>query len=637
MGINRDMSVAAWATAGVPLLVTLAQTVLSLLDWTAGTIGVDGLLAPVFEVDVVFEAAVVFKQQPALVAFLFLLIAVAWGAQGAAMLWFRHRDAAIGVAGFAAVTYLVLFFGVYSDLFGRELATGQLVGFFSIPVVASALVVTAAATHDWSQDVIDRATGDLGAIEAAVEEAEKAFDARFDEEIGDLDALEPVAPSRVAEARSERAAFHERCDELAEEARQLEGTDDASRLRSAVPRLESRVEGLNPKEDVDRIATDLRQRVESGVRTDLDGIGARSAFGGSYTISNLPSEYREVDLPPEGGAVHVEDLADVIARRLRADDSLAAVGEALSVATEQCDRIESFLSEREAEVERRIDQIDSKIETVEGQIDRFPATVGSRVRDVLVENRVETVEGVAAIRRDVRDAKTALHECRFDDADRLLTEAEERSRRLVSLAEFLRSLDGRIDHGGSGVGIPDDVPEAAVEAVVPAFAQHYDTDVTVTGGRVDIGGASRSVREGDGDRAGGAELSGRSEASSDAAAAEAGGAADVRQEDGDGQDMKRVEEVLDSALYFLRELEEHARRSDNGRIQYQTDDLPPGVGTPSTLSNVERFLSHQSDLFDEVTLQSPEPPAFFEAVVADEADPETAVQTARERFIERYD
>jgi len=630
MRSDSNVPVGAWAVAGVPLLVTLVQTVLALLDWTSQDLGVNSVLAPVFDIAVVFEAAGVFKQQPALVTVLFLLISAAWVVQGVAIRVVRNRDVAVAAAGFASVTYLTLFFGIYSSLFGRGVGVVQLGIFFAIPVVSSVLLIGAAFTNDWSSNVVDRASGELGDLEVAIEDARDAFDTAFEREVGDLDALSAVAPSGVSEARAEREAFHEQCEDLLSAVRSLEGTEDATRLRSEVSRLESRVEGLEPHDEVDRIAGDLRRRVESGIRTEFAGFSVTSRFGGSYTLSNLPTEYREVELPPDDGAVHVEDLGDVLLRRLETGDSLSSLATAVSAATDHHDRVEAFVAEREGNIADRVDDVLERLDTVEEQVERLPDGVRERVRDVLVENRDDAVAGAAAIRRDVRDAKSALHDCKFDEADRLLDSAAERSRTLVTAAEFLRSLAGRLDHGGTAVDIPRGIDESVVEAVAPAFESHYDIDVVVSDGRVKFSDGHESSND---------ERAASDDPLPDPGVGGDGGepVGEAAGEPADDEDEKRPEEVLDSALYFLRELEEHARETNDQRVQFQTGDLPPGIGTPATLSNVERFLAHQSDLFEEVTLQSTETPAFLEVVVVDERRPGPALRTARERFIERYD
>lgn len=632
---DNDLSTVAWGVAGIPLRATLVQTVLALLDWTSRDLGVEGVLAPLYEIDVLLEAAMVFKDQPAIVTVLFLLIAAAWVVQGAAMRVPEKRDVAVATAGFSAVTYLVLFFGVYSSLFGRGLGPVQLGGFFFIPVVASGLLVGAAFGHEWSSDVVDRASGERGDLEVAIEEARDAFDAAFEAKIGELDVLEAVAPSGVSQAREERATFHDRCEDLRSEVRALDGVEDPTRLQSEVSRLKARVEGLEPQDEVDRIATTLRRRVESGVRTEFGGFGVTSRFGSTYTLSNLPTEYREVELPPDDGAVHVEDLGDVLSRRLESDEPLPSIAAAVSTAIDHAERVESFVEEREASVAGRLEAVEQRLDTVEEQVASQPEGVRERVGNVLVENREETIAGAAAIERDVRDAKTALHDCNFDEVDRLLDAAEERSRTLVTAAEFLRSLAGRLDHGSGAVDVPPAVDDAIVEAVAPAFETQYDAEITVADGRVELDDESNP----DDPRGRSADAGASADSPPDPKSVDDGvehveeptGASASEEAD------KRPEEVLDSALYFLRELEEQASDPDGQRVQFQTGDLPPGIATPATLSNVRRFLAHQSDLFEEVTLQSTETPAFVEIVVTDEARPVPALRTARERFIERYD
>jgi len=54
------------------------------------------------------------------------------------------------------------------------------------------------------------------------------------------------------------------------------------------------------------------------------------------------------------------------------------------------------------------------------------------------------------------------------------------------------------------------------------------------------------------------------------------------------------------------------------------------------LVNVERFAGRQSDLFESVDLQSPEPPGFIEFTPADGESIERSMSTARERFREKY-
>lgn len=624
---GRNVPTAAWVVGGVPLLVTLIQTVLSLLDWTSRTLGIEATLEPVFAIDVLYEAAIVFKSRPGLVTSLFILIATAWIVQGLAMFVVRQRDLAFGAAGLASVLYLVLFFGVYSPLFDAGIGAGQLVGFFLVPVVATGLVLGAAYTHDWTEEVLERTGGRLGELEGQISEARERFETEVDDHVVDLSAYEAVAPTGVAEARESRERFHERCDDLLARVNELQATADPATRRSNVSSLAEQVEVLDPEASARELVTSLRRRVTSGVRTEFGSTSVRSTFGGEYTLSNLPTEYREVTLPPSGDAVHIDDLGDMLVRRLDSGEPLSEVGPAVTAAADHLASVREFLGDRETEVEAARDRVEERIETVRNGIDRLPAPLHDRIEELLIENRHDSVVGARAIERRVDDAVEALHDCQFGECERLLAAAENDANRLVNVIEFLRSVDGRVDHGGSGVEIPTDVDQGLVRTVAPLFADHYDRDVVVEDDRIEIAGddpdGPADDRQGETvepDRPDEPAVTGGSSGSGD----------------GGGNVEKRPEEVLDSALFLLRELEEAARTSDGDRVQYQTGDLPSTIGEPSVLRNVERFLSHQTGLFDEVTLQSPEPPAFLEVVVAAETRPAEAMREARERFTERY-
>ncbi|SDY78990.1 hypothetical protein [Halopenitus persicus] len=657
---DLDVSVVAWGIAGIPLLVTFVQTVLSLLDWTSETLGLRGVLDPIYSIDVVFQAAEVFKDQPSLVAALFVLITIAWVVQGAAMIVLDHRDLAFGAAGLASILYLVLFFGVYSSLFGSGVGAGQLVGFFAIPVIATALVGSAAWIHDWSEEVLEETSGRLGDQEARIGDARERFETVFEQRIGSLDALEPVAPTGVGEAESAADRFHDRCDDLLAEIDRIQRIEDPDRRREEVSKLESRIDSLDPEAEVDRIASELRRRVVSGVRTEFGDVTVRSRYGGAYTLANLPTEYREVSLPPDGDAVRTDDLNGVLQERLDRGVPLPDVGEAIGAAAAHLDRIESFLADHEERADGTIQRVRSRLETVEEQLDRLPESVRSSARGVLVENRVESITGRTAIERTLSDATDALHDCAFDECERLLDRADEESERLVTAAEFLRALDGRVQHGGSSVDIPATVNPDAVAPVAETMAEAHDTTVSVEDDRVRIGdgddgdgsafdspagatgptgpgGAAGRTSGGDGTGGNGRGVAGSADHDATDRADRGGAAAEgaAAEDDRDGT-AKRPEEVLDAALYFLRELEEHARSTDGSRVQYQIADLPSTIADPDMLRNVERFLRNQSDLIAEVDLQDPEPPAFFEVVVADERQATTAIRTARERFTERY-
>ncbi|MUV56575.1 hypothetical protein [Halogeometricum sp. CBA1124] len=181
-------ALASWGLAGLPLVMILGQSLLALLGENAQSTGLVAVIGPLYDVAVLYEAAVVFKASPALVVGLFALITVGWVGEGVAIAVRPHRDAAFAAAGFVSLLFVVLFFGVYSELFGAGLPAGQLVGFFSIPVVTSGLVVAAAVARDWELDVVESAGAAAGESEAELERVRDQFETLFEERIGDPDA-----------------------------------------------------------------------------------------------------------------------------------------------------------------------------------------------------------------------------------------------------------------------------------------------------------------------------------------------------------------------------------------------------------------------------------------------------------------
>ena len=627
MSFDLDRSSGAWFVAGVPLVVTFFQTVFALLDWTTESAGIATLLEPVLAIDVVFEAAEVFKDRPALVVSLFILITGAWAAQGTATFVKQHRDAAFAAAGLAGVLYLVLFFGVYSPLFGQGLPTGQLVGFFLIPILATGLVVASALTYDWSEEVLDEVAGEVGTLESTLSERRSTFETEYDARIGDLSGIEPIAPTGVERAREQRAAFVDDCDSIAEALDDLREVRDPDAARATINELSGRVESLDPEETVDRIADGLRTRLVSGIRTEFGSVQFRSRFGERYRTSNLPAQHRELVVSPWNETVRLNQLGEALARRAEEGASIGDLSTAVTAALDHVERAEQFVEEHEAETESNLERIETCCTTVIEQVERLDGDYGARVTELLVENRHERLLGVRGIERERDEALEEFHDCRFSESDRRLSAAAEEAQTLVTTAEFVRSIVGRLEYESSTVSIPDEVPVAVVRELLAAIEREFDVDAEVRGTELQItyGDSDRDRRHGTTAETGGGNGNERTEA-----------VTEVREPSEPSTTTERPEDVLDEVLFVLRELEGAARAASETSVQYQTADLPPSVGRPAVLANVERFLGNQSDLIRDVELQRDAPPGFLEVVVADEIQPARAIQTARERYTQQY-
>ena len=145
---------AGWGLAGLPVVGTFLQAAFALAGVEARTLPVVGGVVDAFiSLQVFKQAAIQFKASTAVVLVLFVLIAAAWVGQGFTMELLRNRDATFACAGLVSVLFLVLFFGVYSSLFGSGIGVAQLALFFAVPFVASAGALGGAWLRDWEVDL----------------------------------------------------------------------------------------------------------------------------------------------------------------------------------------------------------------------------------------------------------------------------------------------------------------------------------------------------------------------------------------------------------------------------------------------------------------------------------------------------
>jgi hypothetical protein len=124
---------------------------------------------------------------------------------------------------------------------------------------------------------------------------------------GDLDRLERVAPTGIERATERKAEFEEQCRTLEHRIESTRATEEPEELRAEIADLESQIGQLSPERVIKEIDEELRRHLRSGVRTEFGSVEVRSRFDQPFTLTNLPTDYREVELPPSGDVVHVED------------------------------------------------------------------------------------------------------------------------------------------------------------------------------------------------------------------------------------------------------------------------------------------------------------------------------------------
>ena len=644
-GRETKPTLAAWGLAGVPILATFVQTTLAMIETTLGSAGLGGVQDAIRSIAVFDAAAVLMWQSPTLVFGLFILIAGAWAAQGVAQFRRRNRDVTFAAAGLVSVLFFALFFGVYAPMFGMDVPMVQVVGFFAVPVVASGAAIGAALRHDWDEEIVEEKSAELAEVASELDEKREEFEETYRRRIGDLDALSDVAPTGVERAKDSRREFRRECDDIAEDLDAAE-RQSADQLRADAAALRSRVESLDPETEVQRIDDELRERVSSGVKTTYGTIQCWSRYDRAYELVNLPSRFREVDVPAFDSSVHIDRVSDVLSNRVEEGDDLQTVGAAVGQVDDHVERVEAHVGEREAAFAETAEAAESDLETVEEKIERFDGRVADRLSEVAAEGRHDDLPSVRDVRAELDAGRDDLHDCRFDDAERRVESAAGSASELVTLVEFVWSVVGTIDHGGERVSLPSGVDEELVAELRAAFERDYDAEFRVEDGAVwltypdepveaEAGGSRTASGSGsvgavesrsDGREASGREASGREASGRDA--------------DGDGRDGRderaRPEEIIDSVLFVLRELKNAGRETDADRAELQTDDLPESVATPAVLNRVEQFAERQTDVIAEFDVQEDAPPGFVEMVPKDGTSTDRAIDALHERYQEQY-
>ena len=616
-------SLAAWGVAGLPLVATLVQTLMALFGYTSESAGIEPVTGPLLSVPVLFEAAVVFKQSSAVVLGLFLLIALAWAGQGIGMFVLESREAAYGAASLGGVLFFVLFFGVYAPLFGAEAGVplAQLVLFSLVPVIASAAMLYGAYRYPWERTVERRANADLGEVESELSRIESRFDDGFDRRFPDesLTTLAATAPRAVEDAREDRADFDSDVREIRDRIEECRSLPPERRHR-AVTEIETRVGSLSADERLDTIESDLCDRLASRLEAEYGTITITSPLGEPYELVNLPTQYREIDLPGASGPVHVDRLGETLAELAR-ESSLGTVAEAVESADRAIERTERYVDDRASETLSAIETAEDNCSTVESQVRDRRLTITDRLEAIVIDGRTEAVAGVSDVRDDLQRARDRLHACDFDDAARIAREAADTSDQLVLIAEFAGVVSSAADGGRQSVSVPADLPTGVGDALANAAERaHQGVTVTVRDGTLQFDHPTTTDR--DTDDADEPEQTG------------GGSVAEQTTQTTERETVAPMESVVDEVLYVLGEFVEKASPEETV-LQYSLSELPESMATRDVLINVRRFAQRQSDLLEDVTLQSPEPPGFVE-FTANDTDIDRALEQTRERFRERY-
>ncbi len=311
--------------------------------------------------------------------------------------------------------------------------------------------------------------------------------------------------------------------------------------------------------------------------------------------------------------MYVRDLERELVAVIESDASVATVSDAVADARRGLDRIERHVTDREEPVVAAVETTESDLDTVESELDRDRLPFTDRLREVAVDGRTDAARGTRELRRELRRVRDLLHDCEFDTARRDAEAVGEAADRLVVFVEFAGSVWSTVDSRGSGANVPRELSDGLVNVLAQAV-ERADEGVAVGHDADRLAFEYADVTP---------EPTADEETEPDP------------DPTADDETIAQPDTVVDEVLYVLRELSTAAERGDTF-LQYSLDELPDSMANPDVLVNLRRFTERQTDLFDRVELQSPEPPGFLELTAAADTDVGEAVATARDRFRDRH-
>ncbi|MBX0325241.1 hypothetical protein EGH21_19630 [Halomicroarcula sp. F13] len=517
----------------------------------------------------------------------------------------------LGATGFVTL-FLVLFELVYLPVLSADVPTAQVAGFLLVPVVAAAASWGASLVFEWDITLDEETSEQLSAARKDARKALEQFDDQVDAAASEstLSSLRSFAPAAVESFETEMAAFREECQSVVDRADDLtEGPESSRERNDAAAQVRTDAEGLNPEERANRLQRELERAVVDRIRDEFGDLHYVSRYDQAYEVRNLRS-YNEISLPTlDGPPVQIGgDQHELDDRLVNAIDTqgLGPVANAIERVETHLSDLETALDEHETRVATGLDAADESLVLAEDHLDNLDGVAQERLREYLLEGRTPDETLSVPNRLSVSDAKTdaqvALHEGRFDAAERYAKEAREEAAAVQAIAEFFgESVVATIDYGSGSIPVPGVVGKDLTAQLRVPFEQSYGVEYAVKGTTLEIAGDGEATAD-DHDTA-----RGRTETTTN------------------GADP-------DDVLYVLRELQSTATASaSDDTVELQTEQLPEKFVSDEVLREAQSFAERQGDV---VGMEVPEdpPPGFVSIKVADGVSPQRVMDDLQNQY-----
>jgi hypothetical protein len=637
---RRRVAAGCWAVAGLPILASFVQATVALFETTATTIPLIGSLTQfLWSVSVFRTAGNIFRSSSTIVFILFVLIALAWIAQGIGLFALQHRVMTLGATGFVTL-FLVLFELVYLPIASAGIPAIQTAGFLFVPIGTAAMSWAASLVFDWNVTLDSEAAEALSTARESTQQALTTFDDQIERVVDEQvrSSLRTVAPEAVAAFESECSEFRERCQTVQDKADAVVDGSISSRERhDTAAQLQADAAKLNDvaEETAVRLISTLKRRLRDEIKEQYSDVHYVSRFNREYKIRNLRT-HNSVSPPTiDGPAIQIGGAQHEIATRLietieTNPDGLAAVAGAVDAIDTHLEAVEETLQTHEEPIAESLDTAENAIETTATNLNKLEGPAQERLEAYLLEGRTpklsanESLPTKPIVDDHRKEALEALHECRFDAATQSADTAETEAKEMVQIAEFFgQSVTATIEYGSGSIPVPSSIDTDLVEKLRVPFERSYQIEYQVVDDVLNLTERSDSETE-----------SGAGNATSGVTGAERSRTADGTGEHAalTGGTPRDTEVPQDDVLYVLGELQASAA-SQRGKntVELQTERLPAKFIKPAVLTEIKSFAERQGDVV-QVTIPSNPPPGFLSIEVADGVSPRRVMKQLQSAY-----
>lgn len=470
---RRKKSWIMWVIGGLPIFVTFLQTPFAVAQEPAVNVPIVGSIASYLRSFAFLDrVAIIFYESSTTIAVLFIVITLAWIAQGVALTKEMDRKFVWAVAGAASIFFFVLFFGVYwsvSPFVGSDFPIAQRMAFFFIPFGASGAVLASALLNpDLANEIIKT----LSEAEEGLKDYKRDLSTTIDNKIGktnlkELESseyttlqnsnteveLEDILSINISDATQpleEQEDTIEKIETTVEDVRDFDEAtesvlESAKKVRARVRTLQSPSELI--KEPNQQLRSQLQNAIGAILQSKLNEL--QSLYGDNYNIKNLGKELQTVDLQNLDGSTSVTNSANYFEDLLNEDiRDIGAIIRDFQFVIQRINDIDELIDSEHKNLQSQIDNINDSLSKYDDWLDR----IDDDIRDE-IENKFSEGHGDADtvskqdINDKIKEAKTYHYNCQFDDQDRILERAAAEADLLIDIIEYVSTLASSAQSG----------------------------------------------------------------------------------------------------------------------------------------------------------------------------------------------